>query len=169
MTPKELADNESTIKIDNDDVLMILIDGPDAWDYYAPQRLKDKWAHFRQRKNFVYLVLDKNGDDYYVITSSSIFNNHSVVDKNDRYVSVQAVADAFPSIESELLDFFDVDTIYSVLKRIKGGKKYDRWDLRRIDDNISAFEFNQRLPSKSMIKLSFNVDDFIKYFDIKLC
>jgi hypothetical protein len=166
MTPKELADNESTIKIDNDDVLMILIDGPDAWDYYVPQRLKDKWAHFRQRKNYVHLVLDKNGDDYYVITSSSNFSNHTVVDSNDRYVSIQVVADAYPSIESELFDFFDVDTIYSVLKRIKGGKKYDRWDLRRIDENISNIEFNQRLPSKSMIKLSFFVSDFIKYFDV---
>lgn len=166
MTPKELADNESTIKIDNDDVLMILIDGPDAWDYYAPQRLKDKWAHFRQRKNYVHLVLDKNGDDYYVITSSVNFWNHTAVDSDDRYVSIQDVANKYPSIEVELLDIFEIDTIYSVLKRIKGGKKYDRWDLRGIDNNISNFEFNQRLPSKSMIKLSFNVDDFIKYFDL---
>lgn len=166
MTPKEFADNESTIKIDNDDVLMILIDGPNAWDYYAPQRLKDKWAHFRQRKNYVHLVLDKNGDDYYVITSSVNFWNHTAVDSNDRYVSIQDVANKYPSVEVELLDFFEVDTIYSVLKRIKGGKKYDRWDLRSVDANISGINFNSRLPSKSMIKLSFNVDDFIKYFDV---
>ena len=166
MTPKELADNESTTKIDNDDVLMILIDGPNAWDYYAPQRLKDKWAHFRQRKNYVHLVLDKNGDDYYVITSSVNFSNHTTVDSNDRYVSIQDVANKYPSVEVELLDFFEVDTIYSVLKRIKGGKKYDRWGLRSVDENISDISFNSRLPSKSMIKLSFNVDDFIKYFDV---
>jgi hypothetical protein len=166
MTPKELADNESEIKIDNDDVLMILIDGGDAWDYYAPQRLKDKWTYFKKGKNYVHLVLDKNGDNYYVITSSVNFWNHTVVDSNDRYVSILDVADKYPSIESELLDFFEVDTIYSVLKRIKNGKKYDRWDLMRIDKNISGIEFNQRLPGKSMIKLSFDAGNFIKYFDV---
>jgi hypothetical protein len=165
MTPKELADEESEIKFEDDKVLFIKVKGYDAMDYYASEKLKREYNKFN-RYGDVYLIVDKDGENSYVL--NQVRNGYTdVLDFDGMVNNFMDVIEDYPQLESKLVEFIKPENPYEMLLLIKAGKKYDKWDMRSIDESLNGMTLNEKNPGKSMIQLMFDADEYISFFDYK--
>jgi hypothetical protein len=164
MTPKELADEQSKVIFENDDVMFIEIYGYQAMEYYGSEYLNRTYKPNKLRGGDLYLVIDKNGDNNYQIFEPK-HGNVEIEDFDGRMKEFVDVIKKYPDLEKILIDLVTINTPYGMLLAIKNGIDVDRWRLRDIDDCFSKVVLNQKNPGKSMIELSFDESEFFDFFE----
>lgn len=163
MTPKELADEQSKVIFENDDVMFIEIYGYQAMEYYGSEYLNRTYKPNKLRGGDLYLVIDKNGDNNYQIFEPK-HGNVEIEDFEGRMKEFGDVTKKYPNLEKILIDLVTINTPYGMLLTIKNGVDVDRWRLRDIDDCFGHAVFNSKNPGKSMINLLFDESEFFGFF-----
>lgn len=164
MTPKESADIDSEKLYEDDEVLFIKVKGFPAIDYYAGDFLKTNYYSYR--RNTIYLIVGKGDKKSYEIFVSDI-GNSTVQDYDGKIWDFGDVIRDYPQIEMEVINITGYEYPYGILKLIRKGKKIDKYDLNKVDECLSNLKFNEKNPGKSMIELSFDMDEYFKFFDFQ--
>jgi len=165
-SPKELADEQSKIIFEDDDVLFLQIYSYPALTYYGPDKYKDEqYSNEMKTQGDKYLIIDKKGDklSYYMTVPRYGAEYIEGYDGNDYLFG--DIIDKFPKITLYILDRTNDDTHYGMLLRIKYGKKFDMWDIKsKTDKFIWDIDYSERNPSKSMLVLNFTHDEYFNSF-----
>jgi hypothetical protein len=164
MTPKELADEQSKVIFENDDVMFIEIYGYQAMEYYGSEYLNRTYKPNKLRGGDLYLVIDKKGDKNYQIFEPK-YGSVEIEDFDGKMKEFDEIIKKYPDLEKPLLNLITISTPYGVLLQIKNGFEIDRWKLRDTDDCFSKVVLNQKNPGKSMIELSFDESEFFDFFE----
>jgi hypothetical protein len=164
MTPKELADEQSKVIFENDDVMFIEIYGYQAMEYYGSEYLNRTYKPNKLRGGDLYLVIDKKGDKNYQIFEPKR-GNVEIEDFEGRMKEFFEVIKKYPELEKILVDLVTINTPYGMLLQIKNGKEFDRRQLRDVDDCFGKMVFNSKTPGKSMIELHFDNSEFFGFFE----
>lgn len=164
MSPKELADEQSKVIFENDDVMFIEIYGYQAMEYYGSEYLNRTYKPNKLRGGDLYLVIDKKGDKNYQIFEPK-YGNVEIEDFDGRMKEFDEIIKKYPDLEKPLLNLITINTPYGMLLQIKNGIEIDRWRLRDTDDCFGDLVFNEKNPSKSMISLLFDESEFFNFFE----
>lgn len=164
MTPKELADQQSEVIFENDNVLFIEILGYNAMEYYGSEYLKRNYRSTKGRGGDLYLIIDKKGDKNYQIFEPK-YGNAEIEDFDGKIYDFGDVIKYHPDITLQVINITATNTPYGVLLQIKNGIEYDKWKLRSIDDNFGNIVFNAKNPAKSMIELIFDESEYFGFFE----
>jgi len=163
MSPKELADEQSKVIFENDDVMFIEIYGYQAMEYYGSEYLNRTYKPNKLRGGDLYLVIDKKGDNNYQIFEPKR-GNVEIEDFDGKMKEYYEIIKKYPPLEKILIDLITINTPYGMLLTIKNGVDVDRWRLRDIDDCFGHAVFNSKTPGKSMINLLFDESEFFGFF-----
>ena len=166
MTPKELADEQSKVIFENDDVMFIEIYGYQAMEYYGSEYLNRTYKPNKLRGGDLYLVIDKKGDNNYQIFEPK-YGNVEIEDFDGKMKEYYEIIKKYPNLEKILIDLITINTPYGMLLTIKNGVDVDRWRLRDVDDCFGSVVFNSKNPGKSMISLLFDESNFFGFFEFK--
>jgi len=80
-------------------------------------------------------------------------------------ITINELIKNYPSeIAKILIEKFQTNDTYEALQRIANGFEYDKYQLRRIDDSIDSVTFNKGNPAKSMIRLTFDTQEYLRIF-----
>jgi hypothetical protein len=164
MSPKELADEQSKVIFENDDVMFIEIYGYQAMEYYGSEYLNRTYKPNKLRGGDLYLVIDKKGDNNYQIFEPKR-GNVEIEDFDGKMKEFFEIIKKYPPLEKILIDLITINTPYGMLLTIKNGVDVDRWRLRDIDDCFGHAVFNSKNPGKSMINLLFDESEFFGFFE----
>jgi hypothetical protein len=164
MSPKELADEQSKVIFENDDVMFIEIYGYQAMEYYGSEYSNRTYKPNKLRGGDLYLVIDKKGDKNYQIFEPK-YGSVEIQDFDGKMKEFDEIIKKYPDLEKPLLNLITINTPYGMLLQIKNGIEIDRWKLRDADDCFSTAVFNQKNPGKSMIELSFDESEFFDFFE----
>jgi hypothetical protein len=162
MSPKEFAEKDSEKLFEDDEVLFIRAKGFPAIDYYGGDFLKTNYYSYR--RNTIYLIVGKGKKKSYVIFVPE-YGSPSVQDYDGKIYDFGDIIKDYPQMEIEVLDIIGSDSVYGVLKLIKSGKKFDKYDLNKVDECLDSFVFNEKTPGKSMINLAFTESEYFEFFD----
>jgi len=176
MTPKELADDHIDIIFEDDKVLFIKVYNRDAAEYYGSVYINNNYSYFRgetrshgRHRNDIYFIVNK--DDYN--SDENIFivvyqnSKYDIMDFDGKILDFSDVLTKYPQIKLEFVELVASDTPYGILTLIKSGKKVDKYDLNKADECLSNLKFNEKNPGKSMIELSFEIEEYFKLFDFQ--
>lgn len=161
------AIRESEIIYDSDSVIFLECNGNICLDYYSDYNIRNEiWNFYRSdRYSKVYFIVKKSATEppivwTIILTGDELLLVYHESDKSD----FRTLANNFPELKEKLYEMFSSNNTYETLIRIKEGFEYDKYSLRRVDESISDIIFNKNNPVKSMIKLSFGYDEYIKLF-----
>ena len=166
-SPKELADEKSDIIFEDDDVLFLNIYSYHALKYYGPDKYKDEqYSNEMKTHGDKYLIIDKKGDKLSFYMSVPRYGIEYIEGYDGNSYSFRDIIDKFPSTALKILDITkNEDSHYGMLLRIKLGKQFDIYDVRRKTDNfIYDIDYSIKNPSKSMVVLNFNHDEYFNSF-----
>lgn len=144
-----------------------------AFEYFAPEKLKTEWTN-KFRDGDVYFVIDKDKEP---IQTYTIFRNDtdhkieyigSEVMRN-RVIDRKELFSELPNdIKSELEPIIGYSPIYDLLVKIKNGEQVSSNEMERADNLIYKFNYNEKNPGKSTIKLHFDdIEDYVKLFEVE--
>jgi len=164
MTPKESADIDSEKLFEDDEVLFIRAKGFPAIDYCGGDYLKTNYYSYR--RNTIYLIVGKGNKKSYVIFVPE-YGNVSILDYDGKIWDFSEIIKDYRQIEMDVINLAGNDTPYGILRLIKSGKKIDKYDLNKVDECLANLKFNEKSPGKTMIELSFDMDEYFKFFDFQ--
>jgi hypothetical protein len=144
-----------------------------AFEYFAPEKLKPEWTN-KFRDGDVYFVIDKDKEP---IQTYTIFRNDtdhkieyigSEVMRN-RVITRNELFHELPNdVKSELEPIIGYSPIYDLLVKIKNGEQVSSNEMERADNLIYKFNYNEKNPGKSTIKLHFDdIEDYVKLFEVE--
>ncbi len=166
-SPKELADEQSAVVFEDDDVLFLKIYSYPALTYYGPDKYKEEqYSNEIKTQGDKYLIIDKKGDKLSFYMNVPRYGTEYIEGYNGNTYLFSDIIDTFPKITLYILDRTDnYDTHYGMLLRIKYGKQLERWDIRNKTNNfIWEIEYSEKNPSKSMVTLNFTHDEYFNSF-----
>ena len=144
-----------------------------AFEYFAPEKLKPEWTN-KFRDGDVYFVIDKDKEP---IQTYTIFRNDtdhkieyigSEVMRN-RVIDRKELFSELPDdVKSELEPIIGYSPIYDLLVKLKNGERVSSNEMERADNLIYKFNYNEKNPGKSTIKLHFDdIEDYVKLFEVE--
>lgn len=176
MTPKELADDHIDIIFEDDKVLFIKVYNRDAAEYYGSEYINNNYSYFRgetssygRHRNDIYFIVNKddNKSDENIFIVVYQYGKVDIMDFDGKISDFSDVLSKYPQIKLPFVELVASDTPYGILTLIKSGKKVDKYDLNKTDECLSKLQFNEKNPGKSMISLSFDKDEYFKFFDFQ--
>ena len=132
-----------------------------AFEYFAPEKLKPEWNN-KFRDGDVYFVIDKDKEP---ILTYTIFKNDT--DHKIEYIGSEVMRNRVMTrnelfhelpndVKSELEPIIGYSPIYDLLVKIKNGEQVSSNEMERADNLIYKFNYNEKNPGKSTIKLHFD-------------
>ena len=155
------------ILLDNEDWMVVDPLDYDAFVYYAPEKYKGSWNQFKEGDT--YFIIDKNKEP---IQTSVI---HKTQDNKIEYYGGEATrhreltrrefeSDLPDEVKSVVDNIVGQSDVYKLLLAVKNGEKVTSNQMQRADDLVWKFIYNEKNPTKSMVKLRF--DDIIDYLNL---
>jgi hypothetical protein len=164
MSPKELAEEQSETIFENDNVKFIEILGYQAMEYYGSEYLNQSYKPNKGRGGNIFLVIDKKGDKNYQIYEPR-YGQPQIEDFDGKIWDFGDVIKHHPDIALQVINLTASNTPYGILFKIKNGVEVDKWQLRDSDDCFGGLIYNQKNPTKSMIRLTFDESEFFGFFE----
>jgi hypothetical protein len=158
------------ILLDNEDWMVVDPLDYDSFVYYAPENYKSEWNKYREGDT--YFIIDKNKEP---IQTSVI---HKTQDNKIEYYGGEATrhreltrrefeSDLPDDVKSVVDNIVGQSDVYKLLLSIKNGEKVTSNQMERADNLVWKFIYNEKNPSKSMVKLQFDdMEDYLKLFDL---
>jgi hypothetical protein len=144
-----------------------------AFEYFAPEKLKPEWTN-KFRDGDVYFVIDKDKEP---IQTYTIFRNDtdhkieyigSEVMRNRVMTRNELFSELPNDVKSELEPIIGYSSIYELLVKVKNGEPVSSNEMERADDLVYKFNYNEKNPGKSTIKLRFDdIEDYVKLFEVE--
>lgn len=162
MSPKELADNEIDILFEDDDVLFIKVYDRVAMEYYGPKDILDQYNN--QQSN--YLVISKKDKKSFWIIAPK-YGTETILDFDGDYYDFTNVIEIYPQLTKEIIEITNnEESDYAILKLISLGKEYSDREIYNLTDGfIEELYFNEKNPSRSIVILKFDEDEFLNSFE----
>jgi hypothetical protein len=144
-----------------------------AFEYFAPEKIKSEWTN-KFRDGDVYFVIDKDKEP---IQTYTIFRNDT--DHKIEYIGSEVMRNRVitrnelfhelpDNVKSELEPIIGYSPIYDLLVKVKNGEPVSSNEMERADDLVYSFNYNEKNPGKSTIKIRFDdIEDYIKLFDVE--
>lgn len=167
---QQRAYQESEIILDNPEYLVVKPNSAYAANYFTSLDRYDerKFSAFL-RQNTNYIFIDRGDNSFWVVTVSND-PSEPVLYKQGRlgvYLSNGSEEDfyeQFEPISSVLNQFISTSETYDMLMKIKNGELKGKVE---IDDlNIEPIQVSTSNPSKSMVTLRFDIDEYLKIFTL---
>jgi len=168
------ANNESKIVFDDGKYRILQCDGKSCYQYYTPTCVRDRvWRlWWNDRDATLYFIVDENTPSSNSIVTPIIVGENSKVTTFNacNETSLIEIIEIYPNLSKILYENFDSNSTYDVLMKIKmglrdsNGYKYDKFSLREVDDSFNDITLNEKNPGKSMIKLHFNYEEYLRLF-----
>ena len=167
---QQRAYQESEIILDNPEYLVVKPNSAYAANYFTSlDRYEERKFSAFLRQNTNYIFIDRGDNSFWVVTVSND-PSEPVLYKQGRlgvYLSNGNETDFYEDFEpiSSVLDqFIRTSETYDMLMKIKNGELKGRVD---IDDlNIEPIPVSTSNPSKSMVTLRFDIDEYLKIFTL---
>ncbi len=144
-----------------------------AFEYFAPEKIKSEWTN-KFRDGDVYFVIDKDKEP---IQTYTIFRNDT--DHKIEYIGSEVMRNRVitrnelfhelpDNVKSELEPIIGYSPIYDLLVKVKNGEPVSSNEMERADDLVYSFNYNEKNPGKSTIKIRFDdIEDYVKLFDVE--
>ena len=157
------------ILLDNEDWMVVDPLDYDSFVYYAPENFKDKWNQFRDGDT--YFVIDKDKDP---IQTSIIHKEDGKIEyygsESQRHRELNRFefeSDLSDDVKSVVDNIVGQSDVYKLLLAVKNGEKVTSRQMENSDDLIWKFIYNEKNPSKSMIKFHFDeMKDYLNLFEL---
>ena len=158
------------ILLDNEDWMVVDPLDYDAFVYYAPENYKSEWSKYREGDT--YFVIDKNKEP--IQTSiihkedNKIFYLGSEVQRHRELTRFEFESDLPDDVKLVVDNIVGQSDVYKLLMAIKNGENVTTNQMKRADDLISGFRYNENNPIKSMVKFHFDeMEDYLKLFELE--
>jgi hypothetical protein len=157
------------ILLNNDDWMVVDPLDYNAFVYYAPEKFKGSWNQFREGDT--YFVIDKNNQSNNGLVTYTIHKEDGKIEYYNAYGTARPKMDVLVEFPDEVKSVVDniigQSDIYKLLLSIKNGERVGSTQMERADDLVWKFIYNEKNPSKSMVKLRFDdIEDYLKLFDM---
>lgn len=158
------------ILFNNDDWMVVDPLDYDAFVYYGPENYKSKWKEYSEGDT--YFIIDKDKEPI----QTSIL--HKTKDNKIEYYGSESQrhrgltrfefeSDLPDEVKSVVDNIVGQSDVYKLLLSIKNGEIVTSNQMDRADDLIWKFTYNEKNPSKSMVKLQFDdMEDYLKLFEL---
>jgi len=166
---KGVAQMRSDIKYNDDIYTFLECYHGDCVKYYAPYEISrlifNLWDDDRDSK--VFFITNTNFDKPVPHVDTIVIEGNGFIrafDDTDE-ITINELIKNYPNeLAQRLMDVFQTNDTYEALQRIANGFEYDKFQLRRIDDSIDSVTFSKGNPAKSMIRLSFDTQEYLRVF-----
>jgi hypothetical protein len=157
------------ILLDNEDWMVVDPLDYDAFVYYAPEKFKGSWNQFREGDT--YFVIDKNNQSNNGLVTYTIHKEDGKIEYYNAYGTARPKMDVlveFPDkVKSVVDNIVGQSDVYKLLLAVKNGEKVTSRQMENSDDLIWKFTYNEKNPSKSMVKLHFDeIKDYLNLFEL---
>jgi transposase-like protein len=156
---------------DNDDWLIVEPMDYDSFIYYAPPSIKSKWDEFRDGNTYFIIDKDKEpiqiyvihkGPDNEILYLGSEAMRYRLIDRKELFYELP------DEVKSELEPIIGYSPIYELLVKVKNGEPVSSNEMEGADDLVYKFNYNEKNPGKSTIKLRFDeISDYVKLFQVE--
>ena len=158
------------ILFNNDDWMVVDPLDYNAFVYYAPEEYKSKWSEYREGDTYFIIDKDKEPIQTSIIHKDEDNKNHYYGNEAQRHRVLnrsEFESDLPDEVKSVIDNIVGQSDIYKLLLSIKNGERVGSTQMERVDDLVWKFIYNEKNPSKSMVKLRFDdIEDYLKLFDI---
>lgn len=165
---QQRAYQESDILLDNPEYLVVQPNSAYAANYFTSlDRYDERQFSAFLRHNTNYIFIDKNNESFWVVSVSNDQSEPILYKKGKSgdYLSngdEDEFYEQFESISPILSQYIGSSETYEMLLKIKNGELKGKVE---IDDlNIDPINISSSNPSKSMVTLRFDIDEYIKIF-----
>jgi transposase-like protein len=171
MPDKNDSHGEFKTIFDNDDWLIVEPMDYDSFIYYAPPSIKSKWDEFRDGNTYFIIDKDKEpiqiyvihkGPDNEILYLGSEAMRYRLIDRKELFYELP------DEVKSELEPIIGYSPIYELLVKVKNGEPVSSNEMEGADDLVYKFNYNEKNPGKSTIKLRFDeISDYVKLFQVE--
>lgn len=158
------------ILLNNDDWMVVDPLDYNAFVYYAPENYKDKWSEYSEGDTYFIIDKDKEPIQTSIIHKDKNFKPLYLGSESQRHRELtrsEFESDLPDEVKSVVDNIVGQSDVYKLLLSIKNGEKVTSNQMERADDLVWKFIYNEKNPSKSMVKLQFDdMEDYLNLFDI---
>lgn len=139
-----------------------------CYKYYTSDVLKNiiwkLWWDDRDAELFFILDKTEESENPFVTPIVVTGEGEVICFFDNEQTTLSSIIEKYPNLKDVLYENLATNDTYGFLKRLESGVEFDTYSLSRIDESIDDIVFNKKNPRKSMIKLSFNYQDYISLF-----
>lgn len=157
------------IIFENEYVVFVQVFNKNAAAYYGPPKVTELYDRDFSHGDLYFAVSKYNPGPKHIYTLYKPTDGEVefYLGEDLKPSSYGDITFKYPYLKPDVQDIIGNSEIYDLLLKIKGGQKFDNWDINRIDPIVYDIKFNEQTPGKSRVKLKFDdYEDYWKLFQL---